>query len=223
MTSAADRKIWWNLAEALMWICMRSFERVAALWNTSEERALAKVMFGFLEQRPVPESHITAADADPSRNGSAAASAINPGTYSAPPTSDENISVPDQRPTIMRPAEALEDLKRKVQGGRIPMMAIRCGENAARPVPEVELSDLEFRFIPGHRIAPSGFWSRSRNALAWTSPLFLSADVIRNWPAQNTRNAAVLSAILEHLRNVMDPEAPLTKVEARRRCMAEVA
>ncbi len=60
MTSAADRKIWWNLAEALMWICTRSFERVAALWNTSGERALADVMFGFLEQRPVPKSHIIA-------------------------------------------------------------------------------------------------------------------------------------------------------------------
>jgi len=220
MTNSADRKIWWNLAEALMWICTRSYERVAALWNTSEEWALADVTFGFREQRRLPAAQfMTAADADPA---GAEAAAINPGTYSGAPTSDKNIPDADQ-PIIMPPEKALEDLKRKVQGGRIPMTATRCGENTARPVPEVELSDLEFRFIPGHRIAPLGFWSRFRNALAWTSPLFLSADVIRNWPAQNTRNAAVMSAILEHLRNVMDPEAPLTKVDARRRCMAEVA
>ncbi len=180
MTNSADRKIWWNLAEALMWICTRSYERVAALWNTSEEWALADVTFGFREQRRLPAAQfMTAADADPA---GAEAAAINPGTYSGAPTSDENIPDADQ-PIIMPPEKALEDPKRKVQSGRIPMTATRCGENTARPVPEVELSDLEFRFIPGHRIAPLGFWSRFRNALAWTSPLFLSADVIRNWPA----------------------------------------
>ena len=80
-----------------------------------------------------------------------------------------------------------------------------------------------FRFAPGHPVAPVGLCSRSwRDTLVWRSPQFLRADVIRLWPASNTKTAAVSNAILEHLREIMTPEASLTKVEAQKRCLAEV-
>ena len=84
------------------------------------------------------------------------------------------------------------------------------------PVPAIELNDLIFRLVPGHPVAPVGLWSRSqRDTLVWRSPQFLRADVIRLWPARNTKTTAVRSAILEHLREIMTPEAPLTKLEAQ--------
>jgi hypothetical protein len=50
----------------------------------------------------------------------------------------------------------------------------------------------------------------------------LRADVIRAWPAQNKKTAATSHAILRYLRQIMTPEAPLTKLEAQQRCMIEV-
>jgi hypothetical protein len=41
-------------------------------------------------------------------------------------------------------------------------------------------------------------------------------------PARNRKTAATTHAILRHLRQLMTPEAPLTKLEAQQRCMAEV-
>jgi hypothetical protein len=79
------------------------------------------------------------------------------------------------------------------------------------------------RLAPGHPVAPVGLWSRSRrDTLVWRSPQFLRADVIRLWPAEKTKPAAVRSAILQHLREIMTPGAPLTKLEALQRCLAEV-
>jgi hypothetical protein len=50
----------------------------------------------------------------------------------------------------------------------------------------------------------------------------LRADAVRAWPARNTKTAAVSAAILRHLREIMSAEAPLTKLEAQRQCIAEV-
>jgi hypothetical protein len=105
------------------------------------------------------------------------------------------------------------------------MTAIRCGgrSDEPTPVPAIELNDLIFRFAPGHPVAPAGLWSRSRrDTPVWRSPQFLRADVIRLWPAPNTRTVAVRGAILRRLREIMTPEAPLTKLEAQHRCLAEV-
>jgi hypothetical protein len=65
-------------------------------------------------------------------------------------------------------------------------------------------------------------WSRSRGILLWRSPQFLSADVISAWPARKLKPASVSTAILHRLQEIMTPEAPLTKAEARQRCLAEV-
>jgi hypothetical protein len=71
-------------------------------------------------------------------------------------------------------------------------------------------------------LAPVGLWSRSRRTLVWKSPQFLRVDVVRRWPARNTKTAAVSGAILRHLREIMLPEAQLTKPVAQKQCMAEV-
>jgi hypothetical protein len=122
------------------------------------------------------------------------------------------------------PSPVLDDVLSKVHSGRVRMTAIRHdgGSDKQIPVPLAELNDLRFELIPGHRVASVGLWSRSRGTLAWRSPQFLRVDVISAWPAPNTKTAAVRMAILRHLREIMTPEAPLTKLEAQRRCLAEV-
>jgi hypothetical protein len=127
------------------------------------------------------------------------------------------------RAIIMWPGQAQEELLRKTYGRRVRMTAIRDGGNNEQiPVPAAELNDLTF-FIQADRGPPLvGWYSRSSNSLAWRSPLFCRADVVRAWPARNTKTVAVAGQILRHLRTIMNPEAPLAKPEARRRCLAEV-
>jgi hypothetical protein len=121
---------------------------------------------------------------------------------------------------MMWPSQALEDLLRKVHGHRVRMTAIRCAgsHHEQIPVPPAELNDLIFQLD----VASVGLWSRSRDTLVWRSPQFLRADVIRVWSARNTKTAAVSGAILRHLRQITSPEEPLTKPEAKQRCLAEV-
>jgi hypothetical protein len=104
------------------------------------------------------------------------------------------------------------------------MTAIKCGgsSDARIPVPLAETNDLSFRLMPSHSVAPMGVWARTGWTLLWRSPQFLRADVVRAWPARNTKTAAVSAAIVRHLREIMSAEALLTKLEAQRRCMAEV-
>jgi hypothetical protein len=117
-----------------------------------------------------------------------------------------------------------DDVLSKVRSGRVRMTAIRCdgSSNKQIPVPLTEPNDLSLRFVPGHRVAPVGLWSRPHDTLVWRSPQFLRVDVVGAWPARNTKTAAVSVAILRHLGEIMSPEAPLTKLEAQRRCLAEV-
>ena len=119
--------------------------------------------------------------------------------------------------------DPLDDLLRKVHSHRVRITAISCdGSDKQTPVPLAELNDLRFRLMTGNRVASTGLWSSSRNILVWRSPQFLRVDVIGAWPAQNTKTSAVSVAVLRYLRAIMSPDAPLTKSEAQRRCLAEV-
>jgi hypothetical protein len=202
MTSDVDRKTYWDLLETLRWICTRDEQLVAAMWDLDDDTRMALALFGIKVPRgirsPPGLSRTTrGADLDP-----------------AAPQCDGRTSIP-----------GLDDLLRKVHSRRVQMTAIRCDVDSERQirVPLAELNDLRFRLVPGHRVAPVGLWSRSRrDTLVWKSPQFLRADVISAWPPRNTKTTAVSAAILRHLRGIMSPEAPLTKIEASRRCLAEV-
>jgi hypothetical protein len=213
MISAADQKTYWSLGEIVMWIRTRDQECVAAISDLTEEEAMVQAMFAFKSQwdpRALLGPPATNSDADWASN--------------APQYRDKSLGM--DRPVLMPPDQALDNLHRRVQSGRVQMTAIRCDVDSERQirVPLAELNDLRFRLVPGHGVAPVGLWSRSRrDTLVWRSPQFLCVDGIGAWPARNTKTAAVSIAILRHLREIMTPEAPLTKVEAQQRCMAEVA
>jgi hypothetical protein len=211
MTSAVDQKTYWGLGEIVTWIRTRDHERVAAMADLSEEEAMVRAMFADrarLDLRPLPRLLMNSeADRD----------------TTAP--QDKGKSSHIDGPIPMPPDQALDDLRRKYRSRRLPLTAIKCdGNNSQRmPVPPADLDDLIVRFTPGDRVAPVGLWSRSRrDTLVWRSPQFLRANGMRVWPARNTKTAAVYVAVLRHLREIMTSEAPLTKLEAQRRCLAEV-
>jgi hypothetical protein len=131
----------------------------------------------------------------------------------------------EQNEFAMEAQDAFEDLLRKVHSRRVRMTAINFPDSNERQieVPLAELNDLELRMITDYRGVGTVLWSRSRDAVAWRSPQFLRVDVIGAWPAPRTKTATVAPAILRHLRQIMTPEAGLTKTEARQRCLAEVA
>lgn len=200
MTSEVDRKTYWDLPETIRWICTRDEQLVAAVRDMSFEDKMAEALWGMkvprvIHSRPGPSGTNRGADLEaPALQGDAAAS------------------------------HPLDDSLAKVRSGRVRMTAIRCDKcsNEQIPVPLAELNDLEIRITPGHPVAPAGLWSRSRGTLVWRSPQFLRVDAVRAWPAPSTKRATVFTAVLRHLREIMSPEAPLTKLEAQRRCMAEV-
>ena len=133
-------------------------------------------------------------------------------------------AAPEANGSTMDALHPFEDLLRKVHSRRVRMTAINFRDPDERQieVPLAEMNDLEFRMIPGNRGVVAGLWSRSRDALVWRSPQFWRADVIGAWPPPRTKTAAVSAAILRHLREIMTPEAALTKTEAEQRCLAEV-
>lgn len=211
MTSTVDQKTYWDLLEAVRWICTRDEEQVAGMWDMSEEDRIAATMFGVKAEFD-PRSLLILGGTNPDADRERAA-----------PQENEKSSRIDG-PIIMGSSKALDDLLRKAQGRAFQITAIRCdgSSDEQAPVPALALNDLIFRLSPGHRFAAVGLWSRSRDTLDWRSPQFLRADVIRVWPARNTKTAAVCGAILRHLQVIMTPEAPLTRDEAQQRCMAEV-
>jgi len=211
MVTAADQKTYWGLLETVRWICTRDEERVAAMWDMSEDKRIALAMFG-VKAELNPYSLLVYPTANPGADRETAAPRKHQGSL----VDDSNMMVPGQ---------AVEDLSRKVHSRRVQMTAIRCHRSGDEqvPVPLAELNDLEYRIVPDHPVAPVGLWSRSRDTLVWRSPQFLRADVVRVWPARNTKTAAVSAAILHHLRQIMIPERPLTRPEAQRRCLAEVS
>jgi hypothetical protein len=189
-----------------MWIRTRDYEWLAAISELSETEAMMRAMFA-LNTPVYPRS-------------------LRFSTVSS--DDDRNVATPagnNQCVRIDGPADtALDDLQRKLRSGRLQVTAIKCGVRSEEriPVPLADLNDLTFRFTPDDPIAPVGLWSRSCGTLVWRSPQFLRVDVIRVWPARNTKTAAVSGAILRRLQEIMLPEAPLTKFEAQQRCMAEV-
>jgi hypothetical protein len=210
-----DQKTYWGLGEVVMWIRTRDYERVAAISDSSETEAMQLAMFtdrmllGMRsDPRLIPWISTTNSDADRE-----AAASLN-----------QNKSTRGEEPVPMPPDAALNEVQRKVRSGRLLLTAIKCGQssNEPIPVPPAELNDLVFRFIPDYPAAPVGLWSTSRGFLVWRSPQFLRSAVIRLWPARNTKTAAVTGAILRHFREIMQPQAPLTRLEAQGRCMAEV-
>ena len=210
-TSTEDQKKYWGLAEAVMWIRTCDYERVAAISDLSETAAIAQALFTDgtrLDARSLLRFATTNSEA----NREAATS------------SDKIKSGLVEGPAPMPPDIALDDLHRKLRSGRLALTAIKpsLSSNQQIPVPPAELNDLVFRFTPDVPVVPVGLWSRSRDLLMWRSPQFLRSDVTRLWPTRKTKTAAVSGAILRHLRKIMPPAAPLTKLEARRRCMAEV-
>jgi hypothetical protein len=212
MTSDVDRKTYWDLLETLRWICTRDEQLVGAMWDRSDEDRMALALSGMrlplvIRSPPGPSGTNRGADLE-----------------AAAPQGDGRTSRIGGL-IMTRPSQALDEVLSKVHSGRVRMTAIRHDGDSDRqiPMPLAELNDLRFQLIPRYRVAPVGLWSRSRDTLAWRSPQFLRADVISAWPAPNTKKAPVRMAILRHLREIMTPEAPLTKREAQRRCLVEVA
>ena len=195
---SVDKKTFWNLAETVMWICTRDEQRVAALWDMNENEKLHRALYEMRANRavtsgPGPSRSNLGADLGPAERGAGALS------------------------------EGLGDVLKKVHSRRVQMTAICEGSRDGQiVVPVAELNDLEFRLILDDPVAPVRLWSRSRKTFVWEAPQFLRKNVVRQWPAPNTRTATVYDAILRHLQLVMPLDAPLTKAEAQRRCLAEV-
>ena len=201
MTSVVDPKAYWDLFETVWWIRSRDEEWVANMQDKSEEDKAALALFGLkpetelLPRLSLPEAEFNAAM--------------------------QMVSACIAEPILLD--QTLDDLFKKVSSGQVRMTAIRFGRSSDGqiPVPLAELNGLMFRIATGNRVR-AGLWSRSHDLLVWSSPQFLRADAIRAYPARNKKTAATAHAILRHLRQLMTPEAPLTKLEAQQRCMAEV-
>jgi hypothetical protein len=125
-------------------------------------------------------------------------------------------------PIMMGPSQTLDDVLRKVQSRRVQMTAIRCDGSIDEqiPVPPAGLNDLIFRLSPDHRAAPVGLLV----AIARYPDLEIAAVFACECDSRmaDTKTAAVCGAIPRHRREIMAPEAPLAKLEARQRCQAEV-
>jgi len=210
-TSGEDHKTYWGTGEIIMWIRTRNEERVAAMSGLSETEAMALALFIHRVQkdpRPLARFQTLISDGDCLTGA--------PHGKGMPFHIDE--------PGMMDPRQASDDLERKGRSGRVQITAIRCNGSSDEqtPVPPVELNDLIFQFVPNHPVAPVALWSRSRGELVWRAPQFRRVNALRVWPARNAKTAAVSGAILRHLRKIMIPESPLTKLEAHQRCLAEV-
>jgi hypothetical protein len=204
MMTDRDPKTYWDLFETLCWICFRDEDKVAVMWGMSDEGKASLVMHGMRVERVI--------HSPPGPSGSTRGAVM--GTVAA-----------EQNELAMEAQDAFKDLLRKVHSRRVHMTAINSRDSHERQieVPLAELNDLELRMIPDYRGVGTALWSRSSDAVAWRSPQFLRVDVIGAWPAPKTKTATVAAAILRHLRQIMTPEAGLTKTEARQRCLAEVA
>ena len=194
-----DRKKYWDLLETLKWIRRRDERAVAAMSDLNDAERMALALSRTEVGRDV---------------------------RSPPGPSGSNLGV-DMEPVALSgevPASIADELLSKVRSCRVRMTAIRCDRRTDEqiPVPLAELNDLAVRFVPDDPVARVGLWPRSRGTLVWRSPQFLREDVVKEWPAQNTKTAAVSIAVSRHLRAIINPEAPVTKAEARRRCLADV-
>jgi hypothetical protein len=204
MMTDRDRKTYWDLFETVCWVCFRDEEKVAAMWGMSDQGKLGLVIDGMKVERVI--------HSPPGPSGSIRGAVMGP-------------VAAEQNEFAMEAQDVFNDLLRKVHSRRVHMTAINCRDSHERQieVPLAELNGLELRMIPDYRGVGTALWSRSSDAVAWTSPQFLRVDVIGAWPAPKTKTATVAAAMLRHLRQIMTPEAGLTKTEARQRCLAAVA
>jgi len=198
---SVDKKKYWDLAETVMWISTRDEQRIAAIWDMNQNEKLSLALLEMRVERAIQSC--------PGPSGSNLGAEWGP---SAPGGIRGALS------------QGVGDVLKKVVSGRVRMTAI--GYDGRRDsqivVPLAELNDLDFRLILDDPVAPVRLWSRSRRIPVWRAPQFVRADVVRAWPARNTKTAPVSVAILRYLREIMALEAPLTKLEAQRRCLAEV-
>jgi hypothetical protein len=197
MTTAAEQKAYWNYGEVVMWICTRDHDRVAELRHMREAKAIIRAVFG---SKSGWELWWARTDAGP-----------------------ELEARRFEAPLMMRPDEANEVLSRKVLSGRLGMMMIRYdGDDHGRTgVSLSEANDFEFR-LTGDPDEPVIVWSRALQKQVGTSPWFLRRDVLRLWPEWVTRTVTLMAAIRGYVEEISTPEAPLTKAEARERCLREV-
>src|ERR1700757_944294 len=99
MARHEDRKTYWDLPETLRWIASRDQQRVAAMWNWSDNEKMAvaffgkKVEIGIVRSGPGPSGSNRGSDFDPPA-----------------PQGDEKTSIP-----------ALDEVLRKVLSGRVRM------------------------------------------------------------------------------------------------------
>jgi hypothetical protein len=212
MTTGADQKTDWNLAETVMWICTRDHDRVAGLWEMEETDAIASVLF-----HPQLLSHFegTVWISDLYERAAATRPAV---------LQRESEFAPVEEPSRVLSEQALQELIRSVQTRRVRMTMVRRDRNRPErsPVTASEANDLEIR-LTGDPSEPSVVSSRSRRSLVGTSPCFSRADVLRSWPERRKKTAGAVGQILRHLREISTPEAPLTRAEALERCLVEVA
>ena len=209
--TTVEQKARWGLGEVVMWIRTRDYEGLSAMSDLNETEAMVRAMFTHttpVDPRSLPRFSMM--NPDVGRN------------VATPPANNQCVRI--EGVFLTPPDTALNDLQRKLRSGHLQVTAIKCdGTSTGQSiVPLAELNDLQIRLMPGHPVAPVGLWSRLRGTRLWRSPQFLSIEVIAEWPARSRRTAPVSNAILRYLHEIMPPEAPLTKGEAQRRCLAEV-
>ena len=100
MTSTVDQKTYWDLLEAVRWICTRDEEQVAGMWDMSEEDRIAATMFGAKAEFD-PRSLLILGGTNPDADRERAA-----------PRENEKSSRIDG-PIMMGSSKALDDLLRK--------------------------------------------------------------------------------------------------------------
>ena len=238
MAGAGDQKIEWNLGETITWIRTRDHDRVADLWEASEFEAASRALF---DRDLLPK--IDPPAAVPAGPGGVAEAAAGIVAHSpTKPSREDGDDVPDAKdeqqalevllteaarrqkrrlPPIegLVPAAIPQAVMRHVQTRRVRMTMIKDGERVA--VAAAEANELELR-ITDDPLTPVLVWSRTRREPIGTSPGFLRADAIRCWPELTRKTVAVAVAVLEHLRRISTPEAPLMRAHARQRCLEEV-
>jgi hypothetical protein len=210
MASAAEQKTDWNLGETVMWFCTRDQDRVAAMWDMSEPDAVIGVFFARTLLPGQKGTLTVVAVPDPTE----------PATRAVALWISE-LSRIEQREVPLE--GAIPELMRGLQTGRIRMTMIRCdGDKVERmAVSPTAANDLEIR-LTEDPLEPVLVWSRERQSPAGRSPRFSRSDVIRSWPERSKKTAAATGLILRYLQEIMTPQAPLAKHEARERCIAEV-
>jgi hypothetical protein len=211
MITAAHQKPTWNLGETVKWICSRDHDRVVAMWDMDETESVAT---GFFDPSTLPtlramvrifgHGESNALDRPAARHLVAESWDI-----------EEPSTVPSER--------VVQDIMRGVQARRLRMTMTRGeGDNVERiTVAASDADHLELR-LTGDPLESVLVWSRERQSPAGRSPQFSRSDVIRAWPERSKKTAAARGLILRHLQEIMTPESPLKKHEARERCIAEV-